>query len=523
FCSVMGKICCTMRLLVLGLLSLVFAGVSATADGPQPNFVFILTDDQDKVLDGMLPLTETIARVGDKGATFSNAFVASPLCCPSRSSLLTGRHVHNHGAFNNTPSGQCSGLEWQAGPETQTFAVSLQEAGYTTFYAGKYLNAYGQHAVGGVEHIPPGYDHWMGLVGNSRYYNYTLSVDGVAEMHGDNFEDDYLTNIIRKRGMDFLESADLNNPFLLVLSTPAPHDPFTPEPKYSSNFSDLQAPRTPSFNIVNGEDKNWFLKQGPQPLSDDVIANVDEIFRMRLQTLLTVDDMVKDVLVFLEDNNILDNTFVIFTSDHGYHLGQFSLPTDKREPYETDIRVPLLISGPGIEAGIHIDYGTINIDLAPTIIDLAGIPIPEYMDGLSLKPLLLGSTDQSKTKAWTSRTMLVEHMGEGIPQGSNPQCEDAIEGMCWCKPYLACKCEDHPYNTYSCIRHVAEQKDGVFCKWSNEGYYDHDYNFEEYYNLKIDPHQLNNSVSTLPSEEYDAMLLLLQTLKACKGSECIWE
>merc|ERR1712189_172509 len=111
-------------------------------------------------------------------------------------------------------------------------------------------------------------------------------------------------------------------------------------------------------------------------------------------------------------------------------------------------------------------------------------------------------------------------MGEEGSKLTNPLCPNATEGMAWCKSYLDCKCEDHPYNTYSCIRHLGEQNDEVFCKWSNEGYYDHDYGFEEYYNLKEDPHQLNNTVSILSSEEYKDMLHVLQTLKKCKGSEC---
>ncbi|CAL4103345.1 unnamed protein product, partial [Meganyctiphanes norvegica] len=190
--------------------------------------------------------------------------------CISRSSLLTGQYIHNHGAINNSISGECSGHGWQAGPEKETFAVHFQEGGYTTMYAGKYLNQYGIPEVGGVEHIPPGWDSWVGLVGNSKYYNYKLSVNGTMEAHGDDYETDYLTNIIRKKAFDFLDNVNDDQPFFMMLSTPASHHPFDYEPKYASNFTERSAPRTPNFNIPNGLDKPWLLRQGVQPLPDDV-------------------------------------------------------------------------------------------------------------------------------------------------------------------------------------------------------------------------------------------------------------
>ncbi|KAH9382490.1 hypothetical protein HPB48_010924 [Haemaphysalis longicornis] len=123
-------------------------------------------------------------------------YVTTPLCCPSRSSILTGRYAHNAHVANNSLAGNCSSLMWQRGPEREAFVVALQAAGYETFYAGKYLNKYGYKRAGGVEHVPVGWDHWAGLVGNSVYYNYTLSVNGVAEKHGDDPNKDYLTDVM---------------------------------------------------------------------------------------------------------------------------------------------------------------------------------------------------------------------------------------------------------------------------------------------------------------------------------------
>ena len=122
--------------------------------------------------------------------------MTSPLCCPSRSSILTGQYVHNHHAKNNSLSGGCSSSSWQQGPEKRSISTYMKSMGYKTFFGGKYLNRYGNPHVGGPQHVPPGWDEWYGLVGNSRYYNYTLSVNGQPEKHGDSYGPDYLTDLL---------------------------------------------------------------------------------------------------------------------------------------------------------------------------------------------------------------------------------------------------------------------------------------------------------------------------------------
>lgn len=503
-----------------------------------PNFVFILTDDQDVVLDGMLPMNNVLKLIGNQGVTLTNAFVASPLCCPSRSSILTGQYVHNHGAINNSISGQCSSIRWQEGPEKKTFAAHLHYNGYRTFFAGKYLNQYGKNKVGGLQHIPPGWDWWLGLKGNSRYYNYTLSVNGTLENHGFDPNKDYLTNVIRQRALEFLSQFSYEQPFFMMLSVPASHAPFTPEPKYSNNFTSKKAPRTKNFNIKVGKDKHWLLREGVQPLPDDIIDLVDDVFRNRLRTLLTVDDMVKDVVEYLESKNQLENTYIIFTSDNGYHLGQFSQPLDKREPYETDIRVPLLIRGPNVPVGGVIKFPTSNIDLAPTFLDLAGLQIPKYMDGISLRPMItkdmagadttnensivIGERENfvgkynftSYRKHWElRRTILVEHSGEG--KVINVGCENILPGLSGCNPDLACKCEDSWNNTYSCLRQISDGENRLYCKW------DDDESFEEMYNLDKDPWELDNTVKSVTKTFRKKFRNLLRYMQRCRGSRCI--
>merc|ERR1712013_168130 len=204
-------------------------------------------------LGGTTPLSQASKILRDQGAQFSNAFVTIPICCPSRGSILTGRYLHNTGVRNNTVSGGCSSSEWREGLETQTFAAKLQKTGYTTMYAGKYLNQYGRKAGGGLGHVPKGWHFWAGLVGNSRYYNYTLSLNGKPEVHKDSYPRDYLTDVIRRKAIQFLNkmsrsSSSSRPPFLMVLAPPACHAPFTPAPQYKDRFKEIKAPRTPAFD-----------------------------------------------------------------------------------------------------------------------------------------------------------------------------------------------------------------------------------------------------------------------------------
>ncbi|KAK3873117.1 hypothetical protein Pcinc_016902 [Petrolisthes cinctipes] len=486
-----------------------------------PNIVFILTDDQDAVLGGMKPMIHTQQLLAAHGLTLTNAFVASPLCCPSRSSILTGQYVHNHGAINNSLSGQCSSQRWQDGPEKKTFAAHLHGAGYTTFFAGKYLNQYGEKSAGGLSHVPPGWDWWVGLKGNSRYYNYTLSINGTRETHKDDPSEDYLTDVIRRRALEFLEKRPQTKPFFMMLSTPACHAPFTPAPRYAHNFSSDAAPRTDNFNVVAGPRKHWLLRQGVQPLPTDVLNKVDDVYRNRLRTLLSVDQLVYEVVKSLEVQNLLDNTYIVFTSDNGYHLGQFSQPLDKREPYETDVRVPFLVRGPGVPKGKTIAYPTTNIDLAPTFLEVAGIPVPKYMDGMSLKHIIMDDEEKREDQfrnmvsghQQVRRTMLVEHSGEG--RDTNPGCPSVPSpGMSGCNPDFACKCEDSSNNTYACLRQLGSRENRLYCQWLDSE------NFEELYDLAVDPWELNNTVSTLGSNAHKKLRHLLKNLQRCRGSRC---
>ncbi|XP_045074785.1 N-acetylglucosamine-6-sulfatase isoform X2 [Coregonus clupeaformis] len=248
---------------------------------------------------------------------------------------------------------------------------------------------YGNPDAGGVEHVPLGWDYWIALERNSKYYNYTLSVNGKPKKHGGNYSEDYLTDVLTTMSLDFLQYKSNYRPFFMMVSTPAPHSPWTSAPQYQDRFKDLKAPRDPNFN-VHGKDKHWLIRQAKTPMTNSSIELLDDAFRKRWRTLLSVDDLVEKVVKRLEVRGELENTYIIFTSDNGYHTGQFSLPLDKRQLYESDIRVPLLIRGPNIKPNQTTGLAVQNVDLGPTILDMAGYNVNKTtMDGMSFLPVLV--------------------------------------------------------------------------------------------------------------------------------------
>ncbi|XP_021931864.1 N-acetylglucosamine-6-sulfatase-like isoform X2 [Zootermopsis nevadensis] len=462
----------------------------------QTNIVLIIADDQDLILGGL--------------------FVTTPICCPSRASIFSGQYQHNHLTLNNSVSGGCSGPHWQQRVEPQTWPAILHQAGYTTFYAGKYLNQYGYKKTGGVAHVPPGWDWWIGLVGNSRYYNYTLSVNGTSVFHSD----DYFTNLIKMYGLEFLHQRHVKEKnFLMVLAPPAPHAPFTPAPEYKDSYKNVTAMRTPNFNIPVFKDKHWLLRMSPSPLPDSMLPELDRVYRQRWETLLSVDDLVESIVIELYSLGLLDNTYLIVTSDHGYHVGQFGLPWDKRQPYEMDIRIPLMMRGPGLPRKQKDVRPVLNIDFAPTFLAMAGLEPPAWMDGLPFFPLLQQNANNG-TKI--DRKFLIEYHGEGSMKTISSDCpSDYSDTLSTCVPEQMCKCQDSKNNSYTCVRHLEDlisnhnfSYDFIFCKFRDSE------NFTEAYDLNVDPYQLNNLAPYLSSIIENKYITWLDHLKFCSGLTC---
>jgi len=365
---------------VLPLLTLLVTTVPCKVQGKQSNIILILTDDQDIELGSLQFMPKLAKYLGDEGATYQHGYATTAMCCPSRSSLLTGLYVHNHHVYTNNDN--CSSSYWQQNQEHRTFATYLQGSGYKTAYYGKYLNKYlGQH-------IPPGWDEWGGLVKNSRFYNYTINTNGRLKHHGDNYEEDYLPDLITNKTLELIsESARSSKPFLTVLSYPGPHGPEDAAPQYQDMFLNVTTHHTPAYDFAPNPDKQWILRHTEKMLPIHR-SFTDMLMTKRLQTLQSIDLAVEKIVEKLDETGQLANTYIFYTSDHGYHLGQFGLVKGKSFPFDFDTHVPFLVRGPGIAPRSVRTQPVLNIDLAPTFLDIAGLHKPPHMDGKSLLPTL---------------------------------------------------------------------------------------------------------------------------------------
>jgi arylsulfatase A-like enzyme len=387
------------------LLALVFAAavlfpgatVASGADTAQPaaaqaspNIVVIMTDDQ--TVESMWAMTNVRRLLGDRGATFAESFVTYALCCPSRATFLTGQYAHNHGVMGNVPpSGGHAKLD-----HTNTLPVWLQQAGYYTAHVGKYLNGYGRT---NPPEIPPGYDEWHGSVDPSsyRFYGYTLNENGTLNT----YEHAYQTDLYARKAVNIINRrAPQAQPFYLAVAFLAPHsggprepdDPTgqatpMPAPRHRNDFASTRLPRPPGFNEANVSDKPVGISNRPL-LTPARIAKIRENYQQRLESLLAVDEAVARIVGALGSKGELANTLILFTSDNGFFHGEHRVPSGKVLPYEPSIRVPLILSGPGIPAGLRLTHHVANIDLAPTIVDAAGATAGRVMDGRSLLPLI---------------------------------------------------------------------------------------------------------------------------------------
>ncbi|KAH8308554.1 hypothetical protein KR044_009945, partial [Drosophila immigrans] len=475
----------------------------------QPNIILILSDDQDIELHGLHPLQQTMKLFNTYGSQFTHAFASTPICCPSRASVLSGQYAHNHKTFNNSLNGGCNGQLWRNKIEPRALPVLLQKNNYQTFFAGKYLNQYKGHEV------PPGWDDFHGLHGNSRYYNYTLRENSKNV----SYTDEYLTDLLTVRAANFIHNATQNRttgqqPFFAMIAPPAAHEPFTPAPRHAGSFADVQALRTPSFNAPDG-DKHWLVGSSKR-LSNAAVSTIDTYFQKRWETLLAVDEMITVLVAALNATQSLANTYIIYTSDNGYHLGQFAQPFDKRQPYETDIKVPLLVMGPDVPKNQFMHTPVSLLDIAPTILEWAGISVPDYMDGSSFKEDLVAEYKNSTLQQTKhERTLLIEYWGEGNDDTYNPLCPwQRSDHLSQCNPVAECHCQDAWNNTYACVRDFRYNLDRIYCEFQDTEH------FVEAYDLAEDPYQLKNIVSDMLPIEQATYSILLEKLKKCAGKEC---
>ena len=449
----------------------------ATGHGPtraqepppaKPNIVFILTDDMRK--DDLKYMPKTRALLGNKGMRFEKAFVSLATCCPSRATIMRGQYAHNHGVWftKDTPDGGWQGYK-NLGNEQDNIATRLHDAGYRTALFGKYLNFYDDATT-----VPPGWDKWFAKLPGTAYFNYSVNDNGTEKYFGTS-ESDYSTDVFRRQTRTFIDaSLAASTPFFAYVAPSAPHDigphePPIPAPRHEHAFDGEQAPRLRSFNEQDVSDKPPHIKSLPL-LTDAKIAEIDTFHEGRIESLQAVDELVQAVVGRLQAVGALENTYVVFTSDNGFHHGEHRIPQGKTQPYEESIRMPLLIRGPGVQAGTSTNKLTLNTDFFPTFTDLAGVTTPEYVDGRSLRPILEGTATP-----WRS-AILLEQKKDPTASFSGIRTSDA--------------------------RKYIEYQDG----------------FKELYELKSDPYELNNSYEAAAPPE--GLPTRLQALKGCAGTTC---
>jgi arylsulfatase A-like enzyme len=379
-------------------------GSLAQTAAPKPNIIFILTDDMRKDDLNNTYMPQTTTQLVTKGRSFKNAFVSTPLCCPSRATILRGQYAHNTKVwFNNNvfdPDPNVRDGGWKGyngnGYEDDNVATHLKAAGYTTGLFGKYLNGYSAS----TNEKPPGWDDWFAFKQLS-YYDYDVNDNGTIKHFGTT-NSAYSTDVLKTQVNEFIgASAAQGKPFFAYVAPYAPHAPATPAPRDLHTFDPAKAPRLASFNEADVSDKPPWI-QSLRRLTSTDIANIDQRHENRVESLQAVDDLVASVVSKLGAQGVLSNTYIVFTSDNGFHHGEHRIQLGKGRPYEEAARVPLVIRGPDVQTSSSTDKLVLNTDYFPTFMNLAGVQTPTYVDGRSLLPVLTGST----TTSWRTAILI---------------------------------------------------------------------------------------------------------------------
>jgi len=436
--------------------------------GTRPNIVFVLADDSDPTLLKAMP--ETRDGIRDRGVTLENAVISTPMCCPSRATILTGKYPHNHGVWytrgirGGWPAFQARGLD------RDTVATRMRDAGYQTFFAGKYLNGYDD-----TRYVPPGWSVWNGYLGEYPGETYRLNENGEIETYERGEIHD--TDLIARKAEAFIRNTEA--PFFAYIAPNATHSPYYAAERHAGDFSDTRLPESPNRNEADVSDKPRYVREGPL-LGEEQAATEEDVHRQRLRSAASLDDLVGGVVDALRSSSELENTYVFFWTDNGYHLaGTHRLPRGKHTPYEEDINVPMFVRGPGVPEGSAREGLASNTDIAPTFTAIAEATAPEAVDGRSLLPLL----DRNPPYNWR-RALLVESRA-GFR-------EEPPEDM---PAYAAVRTEEVTYVEYE----TGER---------------------ELYDLARDPYQLHNLVRTSEPGVLSGMHDRLAALRSCAGQGC---
>jgi arylsulfatase A-like enzyme len=368
--------------------SLVLASTPAPPPELPPNLIVVLTDDQtvDSLRGEPVAMPWLRAQLADPAAgwrSFSNAVVSTPICCPSRATILTGRNAWSTGVVNNYTGERLD--------ETDTLATRLHAAGYRTAMVGKYLNLYPWDRG---PYVPPGWDRWFAKTNETQvttYYDYPVVDDGVWRTFG-SAPEDYVTDVLGREAEEFVRTAPADRPFFLYFSPPSPHAPGTPAPADAARLAE-PPPAPPSeeeLNDVRGKPE-WV--RALLPIGEERLAELQAARVRERAALRDVDRWLARIVDALAARGNLDRTVIVFLSDNGYAFGAHRWE-GKQVPYEDSIRVPFAIRMPDGAGGVTIDAPVSNADVAPTLASLAGIgAVPA--DGRDLTPILHGEIPPS--------------------------------------------------------------------------------------------------------------------------------
>ena len=454
--------------------------------GRRPNVVFVLTDDLSWNLVRYMPHVLAMQR---QGLTFSNYFVTDSLCCPSRSSILTGRLPHDTHVFtNNWPDGGF-GVFRLRGEERQTFAYALHRTGYDTALMGKYLNGYSprEAVLDPGRQIPPGWSEWDVAGDGYPEFDYSLNQNGHLVHYG-NRPRAYLTDVLARLGARFVNrAAAQRRPFLLELATFAPHSPFVPAPRDAHRFPGVRAPRDPAFNAANTAAPAWLSHY--LPLTAAQVRGIDVEFRRRVQSVQAVDRMIASIEAALRRDGAAGDTYIVFSSDNGLHMGEHRLLPGKLTAFDTDIRVPLIVVGPGVPRDRSISKLVENTDLAPTFLELAGLRVPTSIEGRSLAPFLRGA----QVRGWR-HAILIEHRGPEITPGD---------------PDLPIAGAGNP-PSYEALRTATR----LYVRYADGG--------QELYDLRSDPWELHNLVAQAATAGHRLLSETLAAMQSCHSGPQCW-
>lgn len=503
-----------------------------------PNIVWFLTDDQDQKLGGSFPsiggvgpMPKTQALLADKGATATNWFIHTPICCPSRAELVTGRYFHN---IKQTGGG-CMHINEDV-VNNQSFSLYLYEAGYRVGMFGKYLNTNPKTPPAGIEAYMTN--------GGGEYYAPQFDTQGVEDLapyfmangswHGN--RTDYTTSVVGNMSMSWLRKvAGGDRPFFAYIAPKACHEPFSPATWYENYWDPswpAHEPRPVSWNCsAESRADHPGVIRTQDMISDTCADYITTSYKDRWRALMSVDDLIADVVTFIETQGLADNTYFMYSSDHGFQLGEFNILIDKRHVYDHDTRIHNLIRGPGIQPGAQFPWLGTNVDQAPTWLGLAGVTQPKIMDGRSYAPLLIDGDDDAVPAQTRAHIKAVAPNGKAAYQSA---WRDSVFIEYYYNSANA-KCSgqyptESAANNFIGIRHLegSEFGDTLYAEYQtgnqNEAPYGINFtrvDFVEYYNLTADTWQMNNLANASTTREaQDKLKKKLHQWFECVGDEC---